>query len=198
MLLFVLTLSVSKGLTIQDTLPYFFVVIIVYMLNRVTRFLILFHVKHPVLITIITVLCIIGAYVSLWKVTDFFWLIFLLMVLLVSSLGLSFRINYFKKEKLQAINRYYRKGIFSRVFANKNVKVLFWIYMVFKAFILLFTSFAYYGKQEHLFGMEFYSWLFISTMIIFTYMGYNFFGINKNLFFTHAIRENHTLGLMKV
>ena len=29
-------------------------------------------------------------------------------------------------------------------------------------------------------------------------MGYNFFGINKNLFFTHAIRENHTLGLMKV
>ncbi len=110
-LLFVLTLSVSKELTIQNTLPYFFVVIIVYMLNRVTRFLILFHVKHSVLITIMTVSLIIGSYISLWKVTDFFWLIFLLIVLLVSSLGLSFRINYFKKEKLQAINRYYRKGI---------------------------------------------------------------------------------------
>lgn len=197
-LMYGIMIGISNELYISDVLPSFLFALLVYLQNRIVRQLMFFRVKKSKFLFIIPFLTILVAFFLLWELGNSLLLSFLLLVMVGFCLVLSVYINYVKREKLLSNSGYYRKGLISRVLANKNMKILFWIYFVFKSFILLGNSLIYYKSDEYLFGSEWIAWFFISTLIIFTYIGYNFFGINRNLFFTHAIRENHTKGLLMV
>ncbi|NGP88463.1 hypothetical protein [Fodinibius halophilus] len=120
-------------------------------------------------------------------------------LLLFITLGFIYAYTESKKEiKLQDQTKKYRKSLFLRIFANRNVKISLGVAFGFKIIILSMSGVMQVTKGMMLLRPEIVTWMLASPLILFTYLGYNFFGVNRNLLLTHALREHSVQNLCKV
>lgn len=198
LLMYGLTISISKELSLFGMLPSFLFVTVMYLLNRLVRQVVYFKIPYSKLSFITALLVLIGAFFAIWILGNYLLSVALLLILLGVILSLNLYLNYYRQEKASSNSGRYRKGVISRILANKNMKTLFGVCFIIKVLIvgmLLINSLAAQTQWDDL---MWFIWLCISPLIIFSNIGYNFFGINRTLFLTHALRENNFKSLFAI
>lgn len=81
---------------------------------------------------------------------------------------------------------------------SKNMKGLVIMAYVFKILMAVPIILIINKTGKSVYPFIGFDWLFLSAFFPFMYFGYNFFGINRRLFFTHALRESNLHGLTAV
>ena len=188
----------SKSIDLSDIYISSLLLINIYALNRLIRNNIYFDIRNSKMFIASSLILILLSFLMFWKFENSALVVVFTVTVSLTNLILYFYSEYLKREKVYSKVSIYRKGLFFRILDNKNVKVLLIISFVFKIMILLGNGFTHIGNGKFLFGSELFFWLFLSPIALFTYIGYNFFGINRKLFLTHAIRENSFKGLVKL
>ncbi len=191
LLMYGLTTAISKELSFLDMLPSFLFVTLMYLQNRLFRLITFFKIPHAKLFLAIALLVMTGAFFVIGEFDNRLFSVAFLLMMLGVVLSLNLYINYRKIEKTLSSTGFYRRGAMNRILANKNMKVLLVVCLVIKVFLvsmLLINSLAAPGNWD---DMMWFVWFCISPIVIFSNIGYNFFGINRTLFLTHILRENH-------
>lgn len=186
----------SDELGLPEGLFISFFLLSVYLLNRYVRSWIFFKIPRQRLTSFLLAVGILISSMSLLVIDAFLVLIGISIGIFLLCLGIYIYLECFKKEKGRVVVSFYRKGVMFRILGNKNVRILLILAFVFKLLILIPSAIIYNGSGKYIFGSEWFIWLFLTPIALFTYIGYNFFGVNRNFFFTHAIRENSLKSLL--
>lgn len=89
------------------------------------------------------------------------------------------------------------KNFFVKIAASKNLSKSYLPAFLFKVLWLLLAAIMLRKEGKPPFGNYQSMWMFASPLLVLIYTGINFFGYNKNLFFTHIIREYKIENLAK-
>tara|TARA_R110002049_G_scaffold288408_1_gene470809 strand:+ start:244 stop:1002 length:759 start_codon:yes stop_codon:yes gene_type:complete len=103
-----------------------------------------------------------------------------------------------RRTKIVKVKKSYKSSLFLRLFSKKEVRQLLLIGGGFKALFLMMLAFPIIIKGDSENGFTFVLYFMSSPLILFSYLGFNFFAISRGLFFTHALREQTHYGLRNV
>lgn len=195
----VLLITISNYIDLREIAVSSLFLLTTYLLNRMFRTAIYFRVPYPKLLFSIYLSIFSLSVLILWKLDTGVILRLLGLFIILKLILLIYIENKKREREKKFISKIrYRKGIILKILANKNLKTLIWLAFIFKILILTCAGVFFKQTGNSLFGVEAFSWVFASPVILFTYFGYNFFGINKNLFFTLSIRVHSFTILAKV
>lgn len=194
----ILVSFVSNAVDFADGTLSFVLLMSFYLTNRTFVNLISYEVKNGFLITISGIALVSLGMVLYWF-NGFSDLIFLSCMLVFLALFVLYVLSEVKrKTKVKKTQNAYRKTLFLRMFSKKELRVLILMGFGMKLFIMLFLGIIMIRKDDLPFSLQALFYLGISPMALFTYMGLNFFGINRTHFFTHLLRSAKATTLFKL
>jgi len=195
----VLMVSISSTLFVQDIVSLSLFLLSAYLINRIIRDMLFFKHIYSKQISFFCLVELVVLVLIIWRLGNSSTAYVINTFVVIINF---FLIAYFEKEKKERTKdikeKGYQKGLFFRILANKNTLILISISFIFKTIILTLSGAYFIRTNKYLFGFEAFDWLFASSLMLFTYFGYNFFGINRNIFFTNALRVASTKNLFKI
>lgn len=194
----ILLVSISKSIGWFEIGYSTFIIFSFYGMNRILKNSISFKVRYARLLLIAGGISLLISCFIYGQYGTNFWALLLSTICFIAISLVYVQSELTKKTKPGIQSKRYVGGLFFRVFAQRDVRTLLGIGITFKVIGLAIFSIAYGIYGEVLFNQNFIIWMFASPLILFTYLGYNFFGVNRNLFFTHALREHSTKKLFNV
>lgn len=197
MLSAVIPVIVSDFIIFWDMVISAFFILSTYLINRTFRVILYFSIPYSKILIPVCLSILFLSVLTFWRQDNFGILLFYLILYNIINFLLLIYVESKKTVKFDKSKERYIKGFMFRILANRNMKILVWLAVVFKILLLFFSGATYLKNGKSFFGFEAFNWLFASPVILFTYFGYNFFGINSNLFFTHALRINSLKMLYK-
>lgn len=169
-----------------------------YGLNRILKNTISFKVRHARLLLIAGCISLLISCFIYGQYGAKFWALLISMICFIAISWIYVQSELTKKTKPDVLSKRYFGGLFYRILAQRDVRTLLGIGITFKVIGLAIFSIASNIYGGVLFNQNFIIWIFASPLILFTYLGYNFFGVNRTLFFTHAIRVKSRKKLFKI
>ena len=194
----VLMTFVSKAVDFADGTLTFVLLMGFYLTNRTFVNLISYEVKNGFLITISGIALVSLGMVLYWF-NGFSDLIFLSCMLVFLALFVLYVLTEVKrKTKVRKNQNAYHESLFLRMFSKKELRILVFMGFGIKLFIMFFLGVALTKKGELPASLQAILYLGVSPIVLFTYMGLNFFGINRTHFFTHLLRSANPNDLFKL
>lgn len=194
----ILTL-VSDSVTILQSAVSFLIIMSFYLLNRIMISSISFKVKNGFVLVSAGLIFVILNMFNYWLNQATLVSIITCVITLFLLFGLLYLIEVRKKSKRISNTEKSKKSLFMKLISKRETKGLLLLGYGFKLLLLIGigTILVAKGKTD-LQGMFWVPYLLGSPLLLFTYMGMNFFGINRTLFLTHTLREIDIKGLKKV
>lgn len=187
-LMHALIIIMSSSVGIEDGVLTFILMMSYYLTNRTFVNLVAYEVQHGFLITVLGIALVAFSMLLYWF-NGFSDLIFLSIMLVFLAIFILYVLTEVKrKTKVKKAESAYRKTLFMRMFSRKEVKVLLLMAFTLKIACLgMFAGSMLIGNSMPD-GYNLLYFMIASPLIIFTYMGLNFFGIHRSHFFTHILR----------
>ncbi len=188
LLMHVLIIVMSNSVGIEDGVLTLILMMSYYLTNRTFVNLVAYEVQHGFLITVLGITLVAFSMLLYWF-NGFSDLIFLSIMLVFLAIFILYVLTEVKrKTKVKKAEAAYRKSLFMRMFSRKEVKVLLLIAFTLKIIFLGILAFSMLSGNTMPAAYNLLYYVIASPLIIFTYMGLNFFGIHRSHFFTHVIR----------
>jgi len=194
----ILTLA-SDSVTILQSTVSFLNIMSFYLLNRIVISSMGFKVQNGVILVSVGLVLVILNIFNYWLNHATLVSIITSMITLFLLFGLLYLVESSKKSKRISNTEKSKKSLFMKLLSKRETKGLLLLGYGFKLLFLIGIGTILVAKGEtDLKGMFWAPYLLGSPLILFTYLGMNFFGINRSLFFTHTLREIDIKGLKKV
>tara|TARA_R110002096_G_scaffold425644_1_gene634444 strand:+ start:14969 stop:16312 length:1344 start_codon:yes stop_codon:yes gene_type:complete len=188
----------SDSVTFTNGSVSFVVLLSFYLANRIFVNQLAFEIKNGFIITVISLALVSFSMVLYW-INGFNDLVFLSCMLVFLALFVLFAFTEVtRRTKIVKVKKSYKSSLFLRLFSKKEVRQLLLIGGGFKALFLMMLAFPIIIKGDSENGFTFVLYFMSSPLILFSYLGFNFFGISRGLFFTHTLREQTHYGLRNV
>ncbi len=188
----------SESVTITNGSVSFVVLLSFYLTNRIFINQLAHEVKNGLIITVISLALVSFSMVLYW-INGFNDLVFLSCMLVFLALFVLFAFTEVtRRTKRVIVKENYKNSLFLRLFSKKEVRQLLLIGIGFKTLFLLMLAIPAIVKGEPVSGLTFVLYFMGSPLVLFSYLGFNFFGISRGLFFTHILREQSHNGLRSV
>ncbi len=185
----------SDFVTFTNGSVSFVVLLSFYLANRIFVNQLAFEVKNGFIITVISLALVSFSMVLYW-INGFNDLVFLSCMLVFLALFVLYSFTEVtRRTRVVNMKVSYKNSLFLRLFSNRQVRMLLLIGGIFKLLFLSMVAIPiiFKGSPE-----TFFVFFMSSPLVLFTYLGFNFFGITRGLFFTHALREHTHFGLRGV
>ncbi len=188
----------SDFVTFTNGSVSFVVLLSFYLANRIFVNQLAFEVKNGFIITVISLALVSFSMVLYW-INGFNNLVFLSCMLVFLALFVLYSFTEVtRRTRIVKVKENYKKSLFLRLFSKKEVQQLLLIGIGFKTLFLLMLAIPAIVKGEPVSGFTFVLYFMGSPLVLFSYLGFNFFGISRGLFFTHILREQSHNGLRSV